>query len=63
LDTGGLPGLRTLQSQERDVLLLYAVRNASAHRMQRSSIFARRFEDLVRHLLSAVFYLVEAKYP
>lgn len=63
LDAGGLPGVRALTPQERDVLVLYGVRNASAHRLGRSPLFAARFEDLARHLLFAVFHLVEHKYP
>ena len=63
LDTGSLASVRVLTPQERDVLLLYGVRNASAHRLGRSSLFAVRFEDLARHLLFAVFHLIETKYP
>jgi hypothetical protein len=63
LDTGGLPGGRAFKQQERDVLVLYGVRNASAHRLGRSPLFAARFEDLARHLLFATFYLIESKYP
>jgi hypothetical protein len=61
LDRGGLAG-RTFAAQKRDALLLYGVRNASAHRLARSSVLARRFEDLASHLLFAVFYLFEQKY-
>lgn len=63
LDTGSLAGVGVLTPQERDVLLLYGVRNASAHRLGRSSLLAVRFEELARHLLFAVFHLIEKKYP
>jgi hypothetical protein len=62
LDKGELASLRQLTAPERDLLLLYGVRNQSAHRLGGSPLFARRFEDLVRHLLFAVFYLIEERY-
>lgn len=50
---------RHITSQERDVLLVHAVRNESAHRADRSLVLAERFEDIASHLVFAILYAVE----
>ena len=64
LDVGTLPVLGSAPSvPERDLYVLLAVRNTSAHRLLRSPMVATRFEDLAKRSMFAVLYLVECRYP